>query len=140
MYRGVFTVGVAVIDGQPFASAIALTDYSYITTSGSSRMLLARCLTGLGPDSPSTVANHRLGGWYFKGTKIPNYLQCLREGAIIQPIPGVNVAGLIVLLQCRKFTTATEGVYTCTISNSSMMDQSVRLGIYLNGRSESVNL
>ena len=140
MYRGLFTVGVALIDDQPFASAIALTDYSYITTSGSSRMLLARCLTGLGPNEARVSANEVLGGWYFKGTKIPNGPQCTRAGAIIQPIPGASVAGLIVLNQCRQFTTDTEGVYTCTISNSSMMDQSVRLGIYLNGRSESLDL
>ena len=140
MYRGVFTVGVVVTDGQHFASAIALTDYSYITTSGSSQMLLARCLTGLGPDGTSARANEVLGGWYFKGTKIPNGPQCPQAGAIIQPIPGANVAGLIALYQCRQFTTATEGVYTCTIRNSLMMDQSVRLGIYLNGRSESLIL
>ena len=140
MYRGVFTVGVAVADNQPFASAIALTDYSYITTSGSSRMLLARCLTGLGPNEARVLANEVLGGWYFKGTKISNGPQCTQAGAIIQPIPGASVAGLISIYQCQQFTTATEGVYTCTISNSSMMDQSVRLGIYLNGRSESLDL
>ena len=138
MYRGVFTVGVVVTDGQRFASATALTDYSYITASGSSRVLLARCLTGLGPNGTAFNANGILGGWYFKGTKINIGLQCPRAGAIIQPISGPNVAGLIALFQCRQFTTDTEGVYTCTISNSSMMDQSVRLGIYLDGRSESL--
>ena len=140
MYRGVFTVGVALMDDQPFASAIALTDYSYITTSGSSRMLLARCLTGLGPNEARHLANEVLGGWYFKGTKIPNGPQCTQAGAIIQPIPGGSVAGFIVLNQCRQFTTATEGVYTCTMTNSAMINQSVRLGIYLNGRSESLDL
>ena len=140
MYRVVFTVGVVVTDGQRFASAIALIDYSYITTSGSSQMLLARCLTGLGPDNPFTLANYGLGGWYFKGTKIPSHLQCLREGAIIQPIPGAYVAGLIALFQCRQFTTGNEGVYTCTISNSSMMDQSIRLGVYFSVRSKSLDL
>ena len=140
MYRGVFTVGVAVADGQPFASTIALTDYSYITTSGSSQMLLARCLTGLGPDGTGALANQVLGGWYFKGTKIPNGPQCHQAGAIIQPIPGYSVAGLIALLQCQQFTTSTEGVYTCTMMNSAMINQSVRLGIYFNGRSESLDL
>ena len=140
MYRDVFTVGVGVTDGQRFASAIALTDYSYITTSGSSQMLLARCLTGLGPNGFGALANQVLGGWYFKGTKIPNSSQCPQSGAIIQPIPGASVAGIIALYQCQQFTTATEGVYTCIINNSLMMDQSVRLGIYLNGRSESLNL
>ena len=143
MYRGVFTVGVAITDGQRFAFAIALTNYSYITTSGSSRMLLARCLTGLGPDGPNStraLANEVLGGWYFKGTKIPNGPQCTQAGALIQPIPGASVAGLIALYQCGQFTTSTEGVYTCIIRNSAMMNESVRLGIYLNGRSESLDL
>ena len=140
MYRVVFTTGVVVTDDQRFASATALTDYSYITASGSSRMLLARCLTGLGPNGTVLNANDILGGWYFNGTKRNNGVRCPQAGAIIQPISGANVAGLIALFQCRQFTTDTEGVYTCTISNSSMMDQSVRLGIYLDGRSESLIL
>ena len=140
MYRGVFTVGVALADGQRFTSTIALTDYSYITTSGSSRMLLARCLTGLGPNNTNTLANEVLGGWYFKGTKIPDGPQCSRAGAIIQPIPGASVAGLIALFQCQRFTAATEGVYTCTMMNSSMMNESVRLGVYFTGRSKLLDL
>ena len=140
MYRGVFTVGVTVIHGQSLASAIALTDYSYITTSGSSQMLLTRCLTGLGPDGAGALANRVLGGWYFKGTKIPNHSACSQVGATIQPIPGASVAGVIALYRCRQFTTATEGVYTCTMRNSSMMNQPIRLGVYFNGRSESPDL
>ena len=46
--------------------------------------------------------------------------------------PGVYQARV-----CGTLTTSTEGVYTCTLTNSSMMDQSVSIGIYFSGRSES---
>ena len=137
MYRGVFTVGVVVIRGYNFDSANALNDYSYINTrDGNPNIaLLARCMTGL---NPSSNDNGALGGWYFNSNKIPNRESC--SSNIIQPIPGGTLAGVINLFQCRQFTTAVEGIYTCTMMNSSMMDQSVRLGIYLNGRSESLDL
>ena len=137
MYRGVFTVGVVVIRGHNFDSVNALTDYSYINArdGNPTNALLARCMTGLGPSGND---NGVLGGWFFNSNKIPNRGSC--SSSIIQPMPGVALAGAINLFQCRQFTTAVEGIYTCTMMNSSMMDQSVRLGIYLNGRSESLDL
>ena len=134
MYRGVFTVGVVVIRGNNFDSANALTDYSYInaTDGNPSNALISRCMTGL---HPSGNDNGALGGWYFNGSKIPNEESC--SSNIIQPKPGGALAGVINLFQCRQFTTAVEGIYTCTMMNGSMMDQSVRVGIYLNRRSES---
>ena len=137
MHRGVFTVGVVVIHGNNFDSANALTDYSYINArdGNPSNALISRCMTGL---HPSGNDNGALGGWYFNSNKIPNRGSC--SSNIIQPIPGRYLAGAINLFQCRQFTTAVEGIYTCTMMNSSMMDQSVRLGIYLNGRSESLDL
>ena len=64
MYRGVFTVGVAVTNTMTPANA--LTDYSYINARGGnphrSRPQVARCLTGLGPSGND--ANGVLGGWY----------------------------------------------------------------------------
>ena len=146
MYRGVFTVGVAVTDATQNSilnSANELTDYSYInarsgTGSGS---LLARCLTGLGPTSTSMGANGLLGGLYFKGTKISNSDETAScSSDVIQVRPGSGIAGVINFHQCETFTTANEGVYTCTMMNSSMMDESVRFGIYLNTRSESLYL
>ena len=133
MYRGVFTVGVVVIRGNNFGSANAVTDYSYINArdGNPNNAFLARCMTGLGPSGND---NGVLGGWYFNGNKIPNKGSC--SSNIIQPIPGGALAGVINLFQCGQFTTAVEGIYTCTMMNSSMMDQSVRVGIYLNRRSE----
>ena len=139
MYRGVFTVGVVVTN--TLTPANALTDYSYINARGDnarqSRPQVASCLTGLGPSGND--ANGVLGGWYFNGNMITNQVQCFNN-IIIQPIPGGLVAGVINIHQCIAFTTATEGVYTCTMMNSSMMEQSVRLGIYFSGRSESLYL
>ena len=80
-----------------------------------------------------------LGGWYFNSNMITNDVGCSNE-IIIQSIPGGRVAGVINIHQCITFTTAAEGVYTCTMMNSSMMKQSVRLGIYFSGRSESLDL
>ena len=138
MYRGVFTVGVAVTRGSSFALADALTDYSYINVGGSNvdgAPVIARCLTGLGPSGND---NSVLGGWWYpNGTKMPNRVVCHE---IISSIPGGLAAGVINIHHCRPFITAGEGVYTCTMMNSSTVEQSVRLGIYLNGRSESLDL
>ena len=137
MYRGVFTVGVAITHGSSFALADALTDYSYINVGGSNvhgAPVIARCLTGLGPSGND---NSVLGGWWYpNGTKMPNRVVC-RE--IITSVPGGLAAGFINIHHCRAFTTADEGVYTCTMINSSMMNQSVRLGVYLTGRSGSLD-
>ena len=35
-----------------------------------------------------------------------------------------------------SLTAATEGVYSCTMMNSSMMNQTMRVGVYFYGRSE----
>ena len=145
MYRGVFTVGVAVTDATQnnnLNSANELTDYSYINPrSGTgSGNLLARCLTGLGPTSTSMGANGLLGGLYFEGTMIPNsgeFASCSSD--VIQVRPGSGIAGVTNFHQCDTFTTNNEGVYTCTMMNSLMMDESVRFGIYFIGRSESLN-
>ena len=74
MHRGVFTVGVAVTRNNLTNDTHFLTDYSYVNASGShgNGVLLARCLTGLGPSSTDSGANGALGGWYFNGTMIPN--------------------------------------------------------------------
>ena len=153
MYRGVFTVGVAVTRNSLTDATDFLTDYSYVYASDSpgSGVVLARCVTGLGPIGTSNKANSNLGGWYFiNGTMIPNsgvIQECGSPAAnnnpavgAIQARPGVGTAGVITLRQCDPFTIALEGIYTCTMMNSSMMDQSVRLGVYFSVRSESLDL
>ena len=134
-------LGVAVTRGGSLSMDNALTDYSYINAQdGDPNGLpqLARCLTGLGP---SGTSNSVLGGFYFNGTMIPNSSeQATCSSAIIQVRPGMTTAGITSIHQCEAFSTAAEGVYTCTMLNSSQIEQSVRFGIYLSGRSESLDL
>ena len=152
MYRGVFTIGVVVTRNSLTDATDFLTDYSYIHASYSpgSGVLLARCTTGLGPNGTSDDANSDLGGWYFNnGTMIPNsgvHQGCGSLGNIdkpavgaIQARPGSSIAGVINLRQCDPFTIALEGIYTCIMMNSSMMNQSVTLGVYFSRRSESLD-
>ena len=148
MYRGVFTVGVAVTRNSLTNATDFLTDYSYIVaidSPGSNGVLSARCVTGLGPNGTSRNANGDLGGWYFiNGTMIPNsnaFKECYdQDVGAIQARPGFITAGVSNIRQCDPFTIALEGIYTCTMMNSSMMNQSVRLGVYFTGRCESLDL
>ena len=149
MYRGVFTVGVAVTRNSLTDDTDFLTDYSYINAPGNSA-LIARCVTGLGPTGTRDDANGDLGGWYFSGTMIPN--SGVNQGCgspsmnnnpavgAIQARPGIGTAGVINLRRCDPFTIALEGIYTCTMMTSSVMNQSVRLGVYFSVRSESLDL
>ena len=156
MYRGVFTVGIAVtqvmyraygtLSSTALISDNALTDYSYVyarDSPGTGGAQLARCATGLGPTSIDNDANDMLGGLYFNGNKIlaasipPS---CSGNSGIIQVRLGTRGAGIINFHQCGSLTTATEGVYTCAMMNSAMMIESVRFGVYFTGRSESLDL
>ena len=139
MCRNVFTVGTAVTRNY-----LALADvHSYVTARrpvGISSYV-ARCLTGLGPTSTSRNANGDLGGLYFNGVMIPNSDERAPCGSdVIIARPGPVTAGVINFYQCRQFSTVNEGVYTCIMRNSSMMDQTVKFGVYFIGRSESVDL
>ena len=123
--------------------ADALTDYSYINARDGVATLprIARCLTGLGPTSTSRNANGDLGGLYFNGNMIPNRDESASCGStVILVRPGTTAAGIVNIHQCRRFTTDNEGVYTCAMMNSAGMNQSVRFGIYFNGRRKSPNL
>ena len=112
-----------------------LNDYSYIT--GTTNGLLAHCASGLGPTG--TDDNTALGIWYFNGAQLP-YGLC--QYPIVHLIRSqaaslTNYIGVINLWQCGPLTTTAEGVYTCVIMNSAMMNQTRRLGVYFSGRSES---
>ena len=110
-------------------------DYSAISVTDTSPGILFHCVTGLGPSGNS---NQELGQVSFNGTQI-SYGLC--DGPMVQP-RGANIANFIgvinVELCSTTFTVNEEGVYTCTIRNSSMMDQTVRVGVYLPVRSESL--
>ena len=143
MYRGVFTVGIVVTRAMgtdnAIVSANAIGDYSYVNARDSTNgEQIARCVTGLGPSN--TEDNNDIGEVYFNQSIIPFTSIC--GGfflATVQPRGAINLdtsVGVINIAQCRAFATTAEGIYTCTMINSSMMAQSVRFGVYFTGRSE----
>ena len=154
MYRGVFTVGIALIgvmyddDGDYISNAIvsdnAIGDYSYVNGRDgpiSMSLQIARCLTGLGPSDPDD--NSVLGGLYFNGAAVPNVPCDDSSSPIIRQQPtGLNTLGAINMVQCvnKDFSTSVEGIYICLMMNSSMMDESISFGVYFSGRSESLDL
>ena len=142
MYRGVFTLGV-VVTRDTLLLASALTNRFYINDRNDRNTgraaYVARCLTGLGPSGNDK--NDVLGGLHFNGNMIPNTVELAScSSAGIEVKPGPNVAGVINMFQCGGFSTSREGIYTCTMMNSSMLYQSVRFGVYFSGRSESMDL
>ena len=116
-----------------------LDDYTYILLDGSERNnhIVFRCSTGLGPTGNDS--NDVIGNLYYNNMPLPDgvcngFIQ--GEGAIDVPrFPGTYNA---CVCDNGRLNTSTEDVYTCTLTNSSMMDQSVRIGLYLSGRSESL--
>ena len=125
-------------DGSSFLNANnVLDDYTYIFLNGSERNnhILFRCSTGLGPSGINT--NNAIGDLYFDNMRLSdgvcNGLVIAEGVGNVERYPGVYQARV-----CGLLSTSTEGVYTCTLTNSSMMDQSVRIGLYLSGRSESL--
>ena len=133
-------------------SSQMVDDYSYINAgTDTNENLIARCVTGLGPDTDNTdneLSNDELGEWSFGENELLNG-ECNDSNAIQSNGAAIsNYVGVIDLLQCGMFTIATEGIYTCTIMNSLieqsmnslMTEQSMRLGVYLVGRSELLNI
>ena len=144
MYGGIITVGIAVIgvmtrSSNAVVSANAIDDYSYVIArvSISQGVQIARCVTGLGPSDSDD--NYAIGVLDFNGNRLPNGRCGDSSSAIVQPQPAGNLTnlGVINVVQCREFTTIVEGIYTCTMINSSMMEQSIIFGVYFSGRSES---
>ena len=130
------------VTGGTLFLATALTDYFYVIASndtGNKRPLpfVARCLTGLGPSGNDN--NSVVGGFYFNGNMLPKH-GTLCSSDVILVRPGPSTAGVINMFQCGAFSTTIEGIYTCTMMNSSMMNQSVRFGVYFSVRSESLDL
>ena len=113
-----------------------LDDYSVIYLNGKeNKGILFRCVTGLGPtcdDNQKNCGNRRLGQFYFNDLLLTNCSNSVEvQGPNATKRPGVLNAAL-----CGPPTTSTEGVYTCTLMNSSMMNQSMSVGIYFSRRSK----
>ena len=129
--------GVSQDGGEQIGSSNELPNNLVVTVPTLSLFgLIARCITGLAPPG---IDNTVLGGWYFNGTKVP--LGYCNSGPVVQAhsanISIDDFAGIINLHLCEaSLSTATEGVYSCTMMNSSMMNQTMRVGVYFGGRSE----
>ena len=103
-----------------------------------------RCVSGLGP--PGGDLNADLGGWYFNGARL--FVPSIGSGCEINDdkvfqVRGANgrrYPGVINLYLCGTFTTTEEGVYSCIMMNSSMMNQTMRVGVYFSGRSKSLDM
>ena len=124
--------GYQIIKGsRAITSSDHIRSNSYITETGGTG-LLANCVTGLGPtDSNNSTI---LGGWYFGGSQVTNQ-GCSGDGVRVLDSEYV---GVYQLQQCGTFTTAVEGVYTCVVLDSAMIQQRMRLGVYFEGRSMSL--
>jgi len=136
-------LGIAIIGAADITTDLAgsnqIADNSFLTrpfTKDSFGVIL-RCISGLGP--PSTESNIVLGGWYFNGVQLPVSLGCIDPVFEVRAANRRNYPGMVNLYLCGTFTTTEEGVYSCIMMNSSMMEQTMRVGLYLNGRSESLN-
>ena len=132
------TIAGGMGDGSNFPrTSNVLDDYTYILLDGSEfiNAILFRCSTGLGPWG--TDSNDVIGDIYHNNVLLTDGV-C--NGFVIAQGTGntFRFPGVYQARVCGTLTTSTEGVYTCTLTNSSMMDQSVSIGIYLSGRSESL--
>ena len=125
-------------DGSNFPRAANVLDnYTYILLDGSetNHAILFRCATGLGPYG--TDSNDVIGDMYHNNVLLTD--QVCNGFVIAQGVGNVaRFPGVYQARMCGTLTTSTEGVYTCTLTNSSMMDQSVSIGAYLSTRSESL--
>ena len=130
------TIAMGMGDGSNFPRAgNVLNNYTYILLDGSERdnFILFRCATGLGPNGTDT--NDVLGEMFHNNVlltdRVCNGFVKSQGADDVGRFPGIYQARV-----CGTLTTSTEGIYTCTLTNSSMMIQSVSIGAYLSGRSE----
>jgi len=129
------TLGIAMFRPFMLMSDYQIDDNSYVTEPFTlEQMTIFGCATGLGP--PGANNNTDLGGWYFNGAKIPVGSNC---GKVFE-VRATDYVGGINLLLCGTFTTTVEGVYSCIMTNSSMMEQTMRVGVYFRGRSELLDM
>ena len=146
MYQ--YHVGISVTSSGPshrnpttdLVSSNQLADYQFIfaplqTDKGG---VVLRCATGLGP--PFGENNLVLGGWYFDGSLISMGSRCSSSMFHVRAANTKRYPGIINLYPCGSLTADEEGVYSCVIMNSSMMNQTTRVGLYLHGRSESLDM
>ena len=139
----VYILGIAVTGASDistdFVSSNQITDYSFVIQPFTLDSFngIVRCASGLGPTggNPST----EVGGWYFSGGQVPVRQDCTGPVFEVRGANGRNYPGVINLYLCGTFNTTEEGVYSCIMMNSSMMNETMRVGVYFRGRSESLD-
>jgi len=131
----------ASIIATDLVSSNQINDYSFVTQPfmRDEHDVILRCISGLGP--PDMDSNTVLGGWYYDGVQIPVApLSCFGPVIEVRSANSRNYPGVINLYLCGTFTTTEEGIYSCIIMNSSMVEQTMRVGLYLSGRSELIDM
>jgi len=137
-------LGIAVTGASDVSTDLVsnnqITDYSFVTQPFTLDPFNAflRCISGLGPSNDD--GNIVLGGWHFNGTPLPVLQGCTGPVFEQRGASRINYPGIINLYLCGTLTAIEEGVYTCIIRNSSMISQNLSMGIYLSGRSESLDM
>ena len=140
----VSALGIAIFGASnvstDLVSSNQIIDYSFVTQP----FILAqfneiiRCATGLGPSGRDSYTV--LGGWYFNGAQLPQKTNCGSPAFAVRGANPMKYPGVINLYKCGAFTTTEEGVYSCIMMNSSMMNQTIRVGVYVSRRSESCDV
>jgi len=127
--------GVAITNSSILITDNQIDDYSFVVQPFMLESIF-HCASGLGPSGADR--NTDVGGWYFNSVKLPVGTMC--SNSVFQQVRAANNAGAISLNLCRTFTASVEGVYSCIMMNSSMMNQTMRVGVYFSGRSESLDM
>ena len=140
-----YILGIAITGASDISTDLAssnkITDYSFVTQPFTLDPFdaILRCVSGLGPSGRDS--NTVLGGWYFNGTIVPVApVPCFGPVFEARGASAGRFPGVINLYLCRTFTITEEGVYSCIVMNSSMMNQTMRVGMYFNGRSKSLDI
>ena len=140
--KGIAMTGASNISTD-LVSSNQITDYSFVTQPFALDPfnVILRCASGLGPSGSDR--NVVLGGWYLNGNQLlipTGNPVCGFDVLEVRGANNQNYPGVINLYLCGTFSTTEEGVYSCIMVNSSMMNQTMRVGVYLSGRSESLDM
>ena len=142
-----YLLGIAVTGASNISTDLVssnqITDYSFVTYPFTIDRFNAtlRCVSGMGPYGRNS--NTALGRWYLNGVQllVPLGNPVCGFGTLeVRGASGRNYPGVINLYLCGTFTSTEEGVYSCIMMNSSMMNQTMRVGVYFSGRSESLDM
>ena len=139
---GITATRITIADSTPaddLISSSQLPDYSFLMEPFILDRfdVLLRCATGLGPTGGQAIT--ALGRWHFDGNQILVTHPC-DSVFQVRSANSRNFPGVVNLYPCGSLSPDEEGVYSCMMMNSSMMVQTTRVGLYLNGRSESIDM